>query len=117
MTAGSNTRADGVTDGRTVTQRFWGQREAVLEIVARHGQGDVHVLGTVTRDGDVVPTADISLVVALTPEASLTVLGKLAHEVSAASGLRVDVVTLAALGADAGAKTVPHPPRPHQGQP
>jgi predicted nucleotidyltransferase len=102
VTVGLDTRADAAAGARTVTQRFWSQRGAVLEIVARHAASDFHVLGTVTRRSVVGATSDIGLVVAVAPDQELTTLAELADEVSVTCGLRVDVVTLEELGAERG---------------
>lgn len=94
-----DTRGDGAAETQPATQRFWVRRDAVRQIVARHTAGTALILGTMARPSAARSNGRVSVVVALPPGHALTNAASLEEQLSAACGLRVDVVTLDALRA------------------
>jgi len=71
-------------------------REAIKAILARHRVRNVRVFGSVLR-GEDREDSDLDLLVDPTPETTLLDIGGVQVEVSELLGVRVDVVTPAAL--------------------
>ncbi|MGA7398247.1 MAG: nucleotidyltransferase family protein [Solirubrobacterales bacterium] len=72
------------------------QREAVRELVARHGGSNVRIFGSHAR-GEAGPSSDIDLLVDMDRESSLLDLIAIKYGVQDELGFEVDVVTEAGL--------------------
>lgn len=72
------------------------QRDAILEVARRYGASDVRVFGSVAR-GDATETSDLDLVVRFDLDRSLMDHGMLIEELQVLLGVKVDVVSEAAL--------------------
>lgn len=71
-------------------------REAILELAARHGAHDVRLFGSVARQQD-RPESDVDLLVRFDPDRSLLDHGGLIADLEDLLGLRVDVISEGAL--------------------
>jgi predicted nucleotidyltransferase len=69
------------------------KRGEILAAAARHGASNVRVFGSVSR-GEDSEASDLDLLVDIDGGTSLLDLVKLEHEIEAAVGLHVDVVTI-----------------------
>ena len=69
-----------------------GQRQAILELAARHGARNVRVFGSVAR-GDAGPASDVDFLIELEPGRSLLDHAALLLDIQALLGREVDVVT------------------------
>jgi len=72
------------------------RREEITSLAARHGAHDVRIFGSVAR-GDATEASDLDLLVRFDPDRSLMDHGMLIEELQALLGVRVDVVSEAAL--------------------
>ena len=78
------------------TMNFEHQRDAIIDIAARHGARNVRVFGSVAR-GDDRPASDVDLLVDMESDRSLLDLVGLAQDLEALLHRNVDVVTGASL--------------------
>ena len=72
------------------------RREDILRVAAKHGAYDVRVFGSYAR-GDAGPNSDLDLLVVAGPDHSAWFPAGLVADLEELLGLRVDVVTEAAL--------------------
>lgn len=73
-------------------------RETIRRVVAEHRACNPRVFGSVLR-GDDTETSDLDILVDPTPETTLLDIGAIRHELLAALGVPVDVLTPNALPA------------------
>jgi predicted nucleotidyltransferase len=76
----------------TFDEVFFGKREEILRIAARHGARNVRIFGSVAR-GQAGKESDLDVLVDMEPGRSLLDLGALLMELQELVGSRVDVVT------------------------
>lgn len=92
----SKTGDAGGPDPGALRAKLCEQRQAILDLAARHGASNIRVFGSVAR-GDHDARSDIDLLVDLAPGVTLFGLSGLRHELSQLLGVGVDIVSARAL--------------------
>ena len=72
------------------------RRDEIVAVARRHGASEIRIFGSVAR-GDTTETSDLDLIVRFEPGRSLMDHGMLIEELQELLGIKVDVVSEAAL--------------------
>ena len=76
----------------TIRERIHQNRDAIIEVAARHGASNVRIFGSVSR-GEEGPNSDVDFLVVLEPGRSLLDHAALKIELEELLGIPVDLAT------------------------